>query len=101
MKLLLPLLMPMIRRDIAKQHQNFTALCESRAHVLQLHETQPPQASSAGRISSMMTDDACDGSGMQQRHNTGPSVALTALLATRETVCNLLDIETTFRNRHD
>ena len=30
MKFLLPLLMPMIKRDLAKQHARFTALCESR-----------------------------------------------------------------------
>ena len=30
MKLLLPLLMPMIRRDVAKQHVNFKRLCETR-----------------------------------------------------------------------
>ena len=29
MKLLLPILLPVIRRDIAKQHQNFRALCQS------------------------------------------------------------------------
>lgn len=27
---LLPLLLPMIRRDMAKQHQHFKALCESQ-----------------------------------------------------------------------
>lgn len=30
MKLLLPVMMPMIRRDIAKQHENLKALCESQ-----------------------------------------------------------------------
>ena len=31
MAMLFPLLRPMIRRDMAKQHQNFKALCESQA----------------------------------------------------------------------
>lgn len=31
MKVLLPLLMPLIKRDIAKQHVNFKELCEKRA----------------------------------------------------------------------
>ena len=35
MKVLLPLLLPMIRRDIDKQHQHFKALCESEAHSLE------------------------------------------------------------------
>jgi hypothetical protein len=30
MRVLLPLLRPMIRRDMAKQHQNLKALCESQ-----------------------------------------------------------------------
>ena len=30
-KVLLPLLMPLIKRDIAKQHGNFKSLCEARA----------------------------------------------------------------------
>lgn len=31
MKALLPLLLPLIKRDIAKQHVNFTKLCEAQA----------------------------------------------------------------------
>ena len=31
MKVLLPLLMPMIKRDIAKQHVHFKNLCETQA----------------------------------------------------------------------
>ena len=34
MKVLLPLLLPMIRRDLDRQHQHFKALCESEARSL-------------------------------------------------------------------
>ncbi len=32
MKILLPLLMPMIKRDLAKQHANFKELCETQTN---------------------------------------------------------------------
>jgi polyketide cyclase/dehydrase/lipid transport protein len=32
MKVLLPLLMPLIKRDVAKQHVNFRTLCESQVN---------------------------------------------------------------------
>ena len=38
MAALFPLLRPMIKRDMAKQHQNFRALCESRAHPTETGE---------------------------------------------------------------
>jgi len=49
MAVLLPLLLPMIRRDMARQHQHFKALCESQEQSPSTQFSPPAPEVSDGR----------------------------------------------------